>query len=66
MPEGEVYDTVGGYVMSLLERVPALGDEVPVATGKLTVIRMDGRRVDRLRYDPDPSGESDEQTEAGR
>ena len=25
VPEGEVYDTIGGYMMSLLERVPTLG-----------------------------------------
>lgn len=50
VPEGDVYDTVGGYVMSVLERVPVVGDEVPLDTGALQVVRMDGRRVDRVRY----------------
>lgn len=50
VPEGDVYDTVGGYVMSVLERVPVVGDEVPLDTGILQVVRMDGRRVDRVRY----------------
>ncbi|MEV7609421.1 hemolysin family protein [Microbacterium sp. NPDC089320] len=54
VPEGDVYDTVGGYVMSVLERVPSVGDEVALDTGKLQVVRMDGRRVDRIRYVPDP------------
>lgn len=54
VPEGDVYDTVGGYMMSLLERVPVLGDEVRVETGTLTVVRMDGRRIDRIRYTADP------------
>lgn len=54
VPEGEVYDTVGGYVMSVLERVPATGDEVTLDSGVLEVVRMDGRRVDRLRYTPTP------------
>ncbi len=54
VPEGDVYDTVGGYVMSVLERVPAVGDRVPLHTGELEVVRMDGRRVDRVRYRPDP------------
>ncbi|MBY6060729.1 hemolysin family protein [Microbacterium esteraromaticum] len=54
VPEGEIYDTVGGYMMSLLERVPVLGDEVRVEHGTLTVARMDGRRVDRVRYTADP------------
>ncbi|MCE7480385.1 hemolysin family protein [Microbacterium profundi] len=54
VPEGDVYDTVGGYVMSVLERVPANGDEVTLDSGVLQVVRMDGRRVDRIRYTPVP------------
>ncbi|WP_424980881.1 hemolysin family protein [Microbacterium sp. S308A+] len=55
VPEGDVYDTVGGYVMSVLERVPAVGDEVPVEGGVLAVVRMHGRRVDRVRFTPTPA-----------
>jgi CBS domain containing-hemolysin-like protein len=66
VPEGEVYDTIGGYMMSLLERVPALGDEVRIGSGTLTVVRMDGRRVDRIRYIADPAAETDDETEARR
>ena len=66
VPEGEVYDTIGGYMMSLLERVPALGDEVRIGSGTLTVVRMDGRRVDRIRYIADPATETDDETEARR
>ncbi|WP_194422141.1 hemolysin family protein [Microbacterium abyssi] len=54
VPEGDVYDTVGGYIMSVLERVPATGDEVALDSGVLQVVRMDGRRVDRIRYTPEP------------
>jgi CBS domain containing-hemolysin-like protein len=52
VPEGEVYDTVGGYIMSVLERIPAVGDEVPLEDGTLSVQRMDGRRIDRVRFVP--------------
>ncbi|MGO2745837.1 hemolysin family protein [Microbacterium sp.] len=54
VPEGDVYDTVGGYIMSVLERVPVGGDEVSLDSGILHVVRMDGRRVDRIRYTPVP------------
>ncbi|MFV0318970.1 MAG: hemolysin family protein [Microbacterium sp.] len=54
VPEGDVYDTVGGYIMSVLERIPVVGDEVRVEGGTMTVLRMDGRRVDRVRFTPDP------------
>ncbi|MFT3798506.1 hemolysin family protein [Microbacterium sp.] len=54
VPESDVYDTVGGFVMSTLERIPAVGDTVDLEDGTLTVQRMDGRRVDRVRFTPHP------------
>ena len=52
IPEDDVYDTVGGYIMSVLERIPVPGDTVEVEDGTLEVQRMDGRRVDRVRFTP--------------
>jgi CBS domain containing-hemolysin-like protein len=60
VPEGDVYDTVAGYVMSVLERVPKIGDEVPVDSGLLQVVRMDGRRIDRIRYVPSADAGTEE------
>lgn len=60
VPEDDSYDTVGGYIMSVLERIPAVGDTVRVEHGTLTVARMDGRRVDRVRFTPDPLPEGAE------
>jgi CBS domain containing-hemolysin-like protein len=50
VPEGEVYDTIGGFLMAALERIPVVGDVVELEDGTLTVQRMDGRRVDRVRF----------------
>jgi CBS domain containing-hemolysin-like protein len=50
IPEGDVYDTVGGYIMSVLERIPTTGDVLDIDDGTLEVLRMDGRRVDRVRF----------------
>ncbi|WP_345186549.1 hemolysin family protein [Microbacterium panaciterrae] len=66
VPEGDVYDTVGGYVMSVLERVPVSGDEVPVPGGILHVLRMQGRRVDRIRFTPTPASDAPAGEEATR
>jgi CBS domain containing-hemolysin-like protein len=52
VPDEAAYETVGGFVMAVLGRVPERGDEVPLASGTLRVTRMDGRRVDRLRWVP--------------
>jgi CBS domain containing-hemolysin-like protein len=58
VPEGDAYDTVGGFIMATLERIPAVGDTVDIEEGVLTVNRMDGRRVDRVQYTANPVEEN--------
>ena len=55
VPEDGTYETVAGYVMSELGRLPVVGDTVLIESGELTVERLDGRRIDRLRFTPDES-----------
>lgn len=50
--DDEDYDTIAGFVMSELGKIPQDGDVVELTTGQLKVIRMDGRRVDRIKYQP--------------
>jgi CBS domain containing-hemolysin-like protein len=57
VPDDANYETVGGFVMARLGRVPAVGDEVRVSGGRLRVLRMDGRRVDRLRFQPEAASD---------
>ncbi len=56
VPDGPVYETVGGFVMLRLGRLPVVGDEIAVGEATLRVERMDGRRVDRLRLVPPADG----------
>ena len=42
------YQTVGGFVMSLLGRVPAAGDALDWQQLRIEVMDMDGRRVDKV------------------
>lgn len=53
IPEGESYETVGGFVMAELGRIAERGDVIELPVGKLTVERMDGRRIDRLKFTPE-------------
>jgi len=53
LPPGP-YETVGGFLMARLGRVPRVGDEVRVAGWRLAVIALDGRRVDRVSLSPAP------------
>jgi CBS domain containing-hemolysin-like protein len=52
VPDEAAYETVGGYVMSQLGRIAAVGDTVPVGGGTLSVTRMDGRRIERICFHP--------------
>ncbi|WP_460633816.1 hemolysin family protein [Leifsonia lichenia] len=54
VPEDGPYETVAGFVMNELGRLPKVGDEVLIDGGTLRVERLEGRRVDRIRYTPDP------------
>jgi CBS domain containing-hemolysin-like protein len=54
VPEGPAYETVGGFVMNELGRVPSVGDEASVPGWVLQVTAMDGRRIERLRFVPAP------------
>ena len=52
VPDHGAYETVAGFIMASLGRIPAVGDEVAVEDGVLRVERMDARRVDRVRFTP--------------
>lgn len=53
VPEDEDYETVAGFVLRELGRLPGLQDSVALpAGGQLRVERLDGMRIARLRYVP--------------
>ncbi len=52
VPEDGPYETVAGFIMSELGRLPNVGDVVAVEGGEFRVERLDGRRIDRVRYTP--------------
>lgn len=52
VPDEPGYETVGGYIMSVLGRIAETGDRVDVPGGILEVERMDGRRIDRVSFLP--------------
>ncbi|WP_445443816.1 hemolysin family protein [Clavibacter sp. km1a] len=54
IPDEGPYETAAGFVMSELGRLPVVGDELGLETGTLRVERLDGRRIDRIRFTPFP------------
>ncbi|WP_053387978.1 hemolysin family protein [Leucobacter japonicus] len=56
IPEDDAYDTAAGFVLHALGRIPVPGDEAELpGSGTLRVMRMDGRRIARLRFTSAPS-----------
>jgi putative hemolysin len=58
LPEGP-YETVAGYIMAVLGRLPKVGDTVEGGGARLKVTELDGRRIARVRVTL-PTSQSDE------
>jgi putative hemolysin len=57
------FDTLGGFMMAMLGRIPSAGDSFEYASRRFEVTEMDGKRVARVRVVPlaaTPSGEEPE------
>src|SRR3954447_7147343 len=57
LPEGP-YETVAGYVLAELGRLPVVGDTVSVEGRTLTVLELDGRRIARIAVSAAPQPEA--------
>lgn len=51
LPDG-AYDTIAGYVIAALGRIPTIGDTVDLPGYEIEVTAMDGRRVESLALRP--------------
>jgi CBS domain containing-hemolysin-like protein len=60
VPEDGPYETVAGWLMSELGHLPEVGDTVTVNGGVFRIERLDGRRIDRVRYTPTAIPEGDD------
>jgi putative hemolysin len=58
LPEGP-YETVAGYVLAELGRLPVVGDTVTVEGRTLTVLELDGRRIARISVSAAPQNDDD-------
>jgi putative hemolysin len=64
LPDGP-YETVAGYVLAELGRLPKVGDTVEVAGRTLTVQELDGRRIARLLVSAPPEPSEGAEVESG-
>jgi len=65
VPEGR-YETVAGFAVERLRRLPEVGEQVAIEGWRFTVAEVDGRRLSRLRATPVPvEGEPDRTDASG-
>jgi putative hemolysin len=61
LPDGP-YATIAGFLMARLGRIPNVGDIIDFDGVRLTVARVEGRRIARVRLTPPPVPEPPEQS----
>jgi CBS domain containing-hemolysin-like protein len=61
LPRDEGFETLGGFVMSKLQRIPREGDTFEHNGYRYTVLEMDGRRIDSIKIDLVAQAEPKEQ-----
>jgi CBS domain containing-hemolysin-like protein len=52
VPDDGPWETVGGYLLSQWGHLPEVGATLDACGGQFLVERMDGRRIDRVRFSP--------------
>lgn len=54
IPESTEYETLGGFLLATLQRIPRIGDVVDVDGKKITVSEMVGQRIAKVRLEKLP------------
>jgi putative hemolysin len=66
-PESPEYDTLAGFILSHLQRIPRDGEVVTFQEWRLTIVGMEGRRIARVKIERRGRGEgSNRPKESGR
>lgn len=51
LPESPEYETLGGFLMTTLQKIPEIGDEVEVEAKRLQIVEMVGRRISKVKLE---------------
>ncbi len=49
IPESPEYETLGGFIVTHLQRIPDEGEEIEIDDKKLTIVGMVGRRISKVK-----------------
>ncbi len=51
IPEGEDYETIGGFVFAKMGKIPRSGEQLVHQNARLTILAAEDRRINRLRIE---------------
>jgi len=60
LPESPEYETLGGFLMTTLQKIPQTGDGVEIEGKKTTIVEMIGQRISKVKLEklPEPTEEN--------
>ncbi|GAB4490440.1 MAG: hemolysin family protein [Thermodesulfovibrionales bacterium] len=57
IPESNEYDTIGGFLISYLQRMPSVGDSYQTERYNFTIVSVKGRRILKIKATPLGAGD---------
>ncbi len=54
LPESPEYETLGGFLMTALQKIPIIGDKVEVEGKRFNIIEMVGQRISKVKLEKLP------------
>ncbi|MEI9478541.1 MAG: hemolysin family protein [Deltaproteobacteria bacterium] len=51
LPESSEYETLGGFLMTMLQKIPQAGDVVVVERRKISIVEMLGKRISKAKLE---------------
>ena len=59
LPESTEYETLGGFLMTTLQKIPKVGDRVEIEGKRINIVEMVGQRIAKVKLEklPEPAPE---------
>jgi len=60
LPESPEYETLGGFLMTTLQKIPQTGDVVEIEGKRIRIVEMVGQRISKVKLEklPEPTQEN--------
>ena len=54
-PESPEYETLGGFLMTVLQKIPQTGETAVIGEKRISIVEMVGQRISKVRLEKLPS-----------